>query len=95
MFKETWSKAAVAERGEESEQSTDSLAPHPTFQPPCIHRSYLQWYVSDTAYLAHKSHPPSLGLPYGLRQSPTLGSEEGVVSYERGTPVCQVVASFL
>ena len=38
-------------------------------------------------YLAHKKHPPSLGLPYGPRHSPTVGSYEGVVSYERGTPV--------
>ena len=33
-------------------------------------------------YLTHKKHPPSLGPPYGPRQSPTVGSYEGVVSYE-------------
>ena len=33
-------------------------------------------------YLAHKKQPPPLGPPYDLRNSPTLGSYEGGVSYE-------------
>ena len=37
--------------------------------------------------LAHKNPPPSLGPPYGPRHSLTVGAQEGVVSYERGTPV--------
>jgi len=41
-------------------------------------------------YLAHKKHPPSLGPPYCPRHSPTVGSYEGVVSCERGTPVKRV-----
>ena len=39
------------------------------------------------AYLAHKKLPPPLGSPYGPRLRPTLGSQEGAVSSERGTPV--------
>ena len=38
-------------------------------------------------YLAHKNPPTSLGPPYGPRRTPTAGSWERVVSYERGTPV--------
>jgi len=38
-------------------------------------------------YLAHEKQPPPLGPPKDLRYSPTVGSWEGVVSYERGTPV--------
>ena len=44
-------------------------------------------------YLAHKKLPPSLGPPYGSRQSPTVGSKEGVVSYERGTTVPSLAAA--
>ena len=29
-------------------------------------------------YLAHRKHPPSLGPPYGPRNGPTVGSQEGV-----------------
>ena len=42
---------------------------------------------SRPGYPADKKHPPFLGSPYGLRRSPTVGSQEGVVSYERCTPV--------
>ena len=35
--------------------------------------------------------PPSLGPPHGPRHSPTVGSYEGVVSYERGSPVSEPV----
>ena len=38
-------------------------------------------------YLAHKKQPPPLGKLLGPRLSPTVGSSEGVVSYERGAPV--------
>ena len=38
-------------------------------------------------YLAHKKQPPPLGPPYDPMYSPTAGSYEGGVSYERGTPV--------
>ena len=37
--------------------------------------------------LAHKKQPTSLGPPQGPRHSPTVGSQVGAVSYERGTPV--------
>jgi len=33
-----------------------------------------------------RTHPASLGPPYGPGHSPTVGSWEVVVSYERGTP---------
>ena len=38
-------------------------------------------------YLAHKKQPPSLEPSYGPRHSPTVGSWEGAVSCERGSPV--------
>jgi len=38
-------------------------------------------------YLAHKKQPPPLGPPYVPRHSPSVGSQGGAVSYERGTPV--------
>ena len=38
-------------------------------------------------HLAHKKPAPSLGPPKGHRHRPTAGSQEGAVSYERGTPV--------
>ena len=38
-------------------------------------------------YLAHRKQPPPLGPPWDPRCSPTVGSWEGCVSYERGTPV--------
>ena len=38
-------------------------------------------------YLAQKKLRPPLGSPQGPRQSPTVGSWEDDVSYERGTPV--------
>ena len=37
--------------------------------------------------LAHKNQQPPQGPPYGPRHRPPVGSQEGVVSYERGTPV--------
>ena len=37
------------------------------------------WTVQEC--LAHRKHPPSLGPPYGTRHSPTVGSQEWVVSY--------------
>jgi len=37
-------------------------------------------------YLTHKKLRIPLGLPYVPRQSPTVGSWEGALSYERGTP---------
>ena len=37
--------------------------------------------------LAHGKQPPPLGTPQDPRYSPTAGSQEGDVSYERGTPV--------
>jgi len=50
--------------------------------PPC-----RLAYTLLQGYLAHKKHPSSLGPPYGPRHSPTVGSWEGDVSYERGAPV--------
>ena len=44
-------------------------------------------------YLAHKEQPPPLGPPSDPRYSPTLSSQEGGVSYERGTPVACAVGS--
>ena len=38
-------------------------------------------------YLAHKKLRPPLGSPQGPGHSPTVGSWEENVSYERGTPV--------
>ena len=38
-------------------------------------------------YLAHKKTPTPLGQPHDPRHSPNVGSWEGAVSYERGTPV--------
>ena len=38
-------------------------------------------------YLAHKKQPPPLGSQEGPRHSPTVGSWEGRVSYERSNPV--------
>jgi len=43
-------------------------------------------------YLADKKQPPFIGPPYGPRHSPAVGSQEGGVSYERGTPVSQTCA---
>jgi len=57
-------------------------SPPPPPKPPGGFRAY-----SLQAYLAHKKQHPPLGSPYGPRQRPTLGSLEGAVSYERGTPV--------
>ena len=37
--------------------------------------------------LAHKKLPTPPGRPYGSRHRATVGSWEGGVSYERGTPV--------
>ena len=37
-------------------------------------------------YLAHKQPPPPTGPPQGPRLRPTVGSYDGVFSYERGTP---------
>ena len=34
-----------------------------------------------------RNSPPPLGPPYSTRHSPTVGSQGGAVSYERGTPV--------
>ena len=48
-----------------------------------------RWPVQG--YLAHKKHPTSLGPPYDPRHSPTVGSYEGAVSYERGTPVVRAL----
>ena len=47
-------------------------------------RECLAWLQG---YLAHKKQPTSLGPPLGHRRSPTVGSQVGAVSYERGTPV--------
>ena len=51
-------------------------------------------YPTIQGYLAHKKGVPRSqesnqpqGPPYGPRYSPTVGSWEGVLSYERGTPV--------
>ena len=41
-------------------------------------------------YLAHKKQRLPLGPPYDPRHSPTAGSQGGVVSYERDTPVWDV-----
>jgi hypothetical protein len=41
-------------------------------------------------YLAHKKLPPPLGPPYDPRYSRTVGSLEGGVSHERGTPVLTI-----
>ena len=38
-------------------------------------------------FLAHKKPPPPLGPPQKPTHGPTAGSEEGGVSYKRGTPV--------
>ena len=38
-------------------------------------------------YLAHKTPPPAVGPPKVPRHKATVGSYEGGVSYERGTPV--------
>ena len=44
---------------------------------------------SVQGYLAHnKKQPPPQGPPQGPRNIPTAGSQEGAVSYERGTLVC-------
>ena len=45
-------------------------------------------------YLAHKKQPLFLGLPHGPTHCPTVGSCKGGVSYERGTPVWDQIASF-
>jgi hypothetical protein len=37
---------------------------------------------SGFGYLAHKKQPPPLGPPNGPRHIPTVGSEEGAVSFE-------------
>ena len=37
--------------------------------------------------LAHKKQPLPLGPPYDPRYSPTVGFQEGCVSYARGTPL--------
>ena len=37
-------------------------------------------------YLAHKKQPPPLGPPWDPRYSPHVGTSEGAVSYEQGTP---------
>ena len=50
-------------------------------QPACCSRGQ-----QVQGYLAHKKQPPPLGPPYDLGYSPTVGSWEGGVSYERGTP---------
>jgi hypothetical protein len=34
-----------------------------------------------------RNSPPTLGPPYAPKHEPTVGSYEGDVSYERGTPV--------
>ena len=44
-------------------------------------------------YLAHKKQPPPLGLPWGPRHIPTVGSSGGAVFNERGTPVKQVMGA--
>ena len=38
-------------------------------------------------YLAHEKAPIPLGPPKGPKHSPTIGSEQVALSYERGTPV--------
>jgi hypothetical protein len=38
-------------------------------------------------YLVHKKTPTSLGPPLDPRHRPTVGSQGGAFSYERGTPV--------
>jgi hypothetical protein len=43
--------------------------------------------INIQGYPAHKKQPPPLGPPYDPRYSPTGGSWEGGVSYDRGTPV--------
>ena len=46
-----------------------------------------KWGTSLQGYLAHKKHPSSLEPLHDPRKSPTVGSQGGVVSYERGTHV--------
>ena len=41
-------------------------------------------------YLAHKKLPTPLGPPQGPRLCPSVGSQGGPLSYERGTPDCQM-----
>ena len=59
---------------------------------PLYCRHLVQWRAGQEhlcgcrtlkGYLAHKKQHPTLGPPYGPRQSPTEGSYGGVVSDER------------
>jgi hypothetical protein len=54
------------------------------------HGEYCTGIRADTQHLqgclAHKKQTPPLGPTYDHRYSPTVGSWEGGVSYERGTP---------
>ena len=61
----------------------------PSVPPPRLGRGAPPRFIISSlqGYLAHTTAPPSLRPPYGPRHSPTTGSWEGVVSYERGTPV--------
>ena len=47
--------------------------------------SVVQIGTRIQGYLAHKKQRPSLGPPYDLRYSPTVGSWEGGVSCDSGT----------
>ena len=49
-------------------------------------------HLPHQGYLAHKKPPPSLGPLTDPRYSPTVGSWEGGVSYERSTPVAEWAA---
>ena len=46
-------------------------------------------------YLAHQKQPPPIGLPDDHRYSPTVVSQKGGVSYERGIPVHESRQTYL
>ena len=54
---------------------------------PCGKAALKRSWRAVQGYLAHRKEPLPLGPPYDSGYSPTAGSQEGVVSYERGTPV--------
>ena len=50
---------------------------------------HVPWSLREGSqgYLAHKKPPPPIGLPQDPKQSPTVGSSGGAVSYERLLPL--------
>ena len=56
--------------------------------------AWLSQRGADDALQGHRAHkkpPPPLGPPQGPRHGATVGSFGVAVSYERGTPVLEVV----